>query len=81
MRSVCSIATLLVINTTLAAAAQIPAGDMPGRERERFIERPGEQLLLRRAPNVTFPDAVQTSPRKCGATQRGKQRARKRTRC
>ena len=67
MRPVCSIASLLVMGTTFAAAApQIPASELPGRERERFMDRPGENLLLRRAPTTVLPwETNPSGPRRC----------------
>ena len=65
MKVVCCI-ILMTIGATLAAAAQIPASELPGRERVRFIERPGENLLLRRAPATRLPwEATAPSGGKC----------------
>ena len=67
MKGVCSVASLLALGTTLVAAAPpIPASELPGRERERFIDRPRENLLLRRAPTMVPPRETEPrSPRKC----------------
>ncbi len=56
MRLLCFLAGLLAIGTTSSVAApQIPASELPGRERERFIDRPGENLLLPRQPTTVLP--------------------------
>ena len=67
MRFVYFLTSLLVIGTTWASAApRIPAGELPGRERERFIDRPGEKLLLPREPTTVLPwEAKPPSQRKC----------------
>jgi hypothetical protein len=67
MRLILILASLLAVDTTSAVAApQIPAGELPGRERERFIERPGESLLLRRAPTTVLPwETTPSGPRRC----------------
>jgi hypothetical protein len=58
LRFLSSIAGLLLVGTSMAAAApQIPAGELPGRERDRFIDRPGEGLMLRRLPDASLPGA------------------------
>jgi hypothetical protein len=56
------------------AQQRIPGGDLPGRERERFIESPILQLDRRPDPVVTVPgEARPAKRRKC---RDGKRRAR-----
>jgi hypothetical protein len=67
MRLLCFLAGLLAIGTTSSAAApQIPASELPGRERERFVDRPGENLLLPRQPTTVLPwEARPASRQQC----------------
>jgi hypothetical protein len=67
---------LLLIGSTLCAAApQISPSDMPGRERERFIDRPGFREVAPRPP-VVIPDSgvKPKSKRKCRMRKSGKRR-------
>jgi hypothetical protein len=71
----------LLIGTSVAAAQIIPGGDLPGRERERFVDPPGARLLQPRAPDTVLPYGARGLRLDClpGKSQR-KQRARKRCR-
>ena len=62
-----------------AAAAQISGGDLPGRQRYRFVDPPGAQLLQPREPNTVLPYGTHGPQFGCppGKAHR-KQRARKR---
>ena len=62
-----------------AAAAQISGGDLPGRQRYRFVDPPGAQLLQPREPNTVLPYGARGPQLGCppGKAHR-KQRARKR---
>ena len=51
---VASIVAVLLVGVG-AAAAQISGGDLPGRQRYRFVDPPGAQLLQPREPNMVLP--------------------------
>ena len=64
-----------------AASAQISGSDLPGRERDRFVDPPGARLLQQGEPNTVLPYGASGPQFGCppGKSQR-KQRARKRCR-
>jgi hypothetical protein len=50
-----TIAGLAISASAVLAAAQIPAGDLPGRERYRFVDPPGARLLQPSEPSTALP--------------------------
>jgi len=38
-----------------AAQPRIPSSDLPGRERERFVDPPGSSLIYPSQPSTTLP--------------------------
>jgi hypothetical protein len=75
--------TLVAISTSFAAAAaRIPSSELPGRERERFVDPPGARLLQPTAPSTILPwEARPPDPECRPSTMRGKRKARKPRRC
>ena len=62
-----------------AAAAQISGGDLLGRQRYRFVDPPGAQLLQPREPNTVLPYGAHGPQFGCPPRKsHRKQRARKR---
>jgi hypothetical protein len=74
------VAAVLLIGIS-AAAAQISGSDLPGRERDRFVDPPGARLLQPRERNTVLPYGTSGPQIGCppGKSHR-KQRARKRCR-
>ena len=58
-----------------AAAAAIPASELPGRERQLFIDPPGARLLYPAEPGTVLP--YEAAPLGVECTPRVKQRTRK----
>jgi hypothetical protein len=67
-------AIVLVCGISFASAApKISPSDMPGRERERFIDRPGFRDIAPRPPLLVPDSGVKPkSKRKCRARKKGK---------
>jgi hypothetical protein len=68
IRSICQLAAVLSVmsGAVAIAAPRIPASDLPGRERYRFVDPPGARLMQPGEPTVTFPwDAKPTDRRSC----------------
>jgi hypothetical protein len=67
---------LLIGSSVCAAAPRIPSSDLPGRERQRFIDPPGFRDVAP-GPPLVVPDtgAKSKSKRKCRARKSGKRRA------
>jgi hypothetical protein len=82
MRLVPIIVAALVIGTgAMPAAAQISGSDLPGRERDRFVDPPGAGLLQPRGPNTALPYGANGPQFGCPpGKSHHKQRARKRCR-
>lgn len=62
------IATVLFLGGTYGAlaAAAIPSSELPGRERYRFVDPPGANLMQPTQPSVQFPwDARPAGPGAC----------------
>jgi hypothetical protein len=74
---------IVTIGTSLAAAAAlIPSSELPGRERYRFVDPPGAQLLQPSEPSTILPWEARPRGTECRpGTRRGKWKARKHTRC
>ena len=70
-------AIVLLMGTTVCVAApRIPSSDLPGRERQRFIDPPGFREITPRPPLVVPDSGVKTkSKRKCRARKSGKRRS------
>jgi hypothetical protein len=76
MRSLITGLLLIAGISSAAAAPKISPGDMPGRERERFIDRPGFREIAPRPPLVIPNSGVKAkSKRKCRARKSGKRRS------
>jgi hypothetical protein len=75
---ICRVAAifLLIGSTVGAAAPKISPSDQPGRERERFIDRPGFREIAPRPP-LLIPDSgvKPKGKRKCRARKSGKRRS------
>ena len=52
--AIIAVLTLTATQGALAASA-IPSGELPGRERYRFVDPPGAGLMLPTQPSVQFP--------------------------
>ena len=72
-------AIVLVCGISFASAApRISPGDMPGRERERFIDRPGFRDIAPRPPLLVPDSGVKPkSKRKCRVSRKSKRTRRK----
>jgi hypothetical protein len=72
-------AIVLAFGVSFAAAApRISPGDMPGRERERFIDRPGFRDIAPRPPLLVPDSGVKPkSKRKCRVSRKSKRTRRK----
>jgi hypothetical protein len=72
-------AAILLLGTTVCVAAPAPKispSDLPGRERERFIDRPGFREVAPRPPLVVPETGVKPKgKRKCRALKSGKRKA------
>jgi hypothetical protein len=69
-------AILLLMGTTVCVAAPIPSSDLPGRERQRFIDPPGFREITPRPPLVVPDTGVKTKgKRKCRGRKAGKRRS------
>ena len=72
-------AILLLIGNTVCVAGPAPKispSDLPGRERERFIDRPGFREVAPRPPLVSPDTGVKPKgKRKCRARKAGKRRS------
>ena len=67
-----------VLPAGVDAAAQISGGDLPGRQRYRFVDPPGAQLLQPREPNTVLPHGARGPQFGCPPRKaHRKQRARK----
>jgi hypothetical protein len=67
---------LLIGSSVCAAAPRIPSSDLPGRERQRFIDPPGFREIAPTPPLVIPNTGVRPkSKRKCRARKSGKRRA------
>ena len=69
---------LLIVGLAGAAAAPAPRispGDMPGRERQRFVDPPGFREIAPRPP-LAIPDsgAKAKKKRKCRVGRKGRRR-------
>jgi len=72
------LAVAIVVIGTGMAEAQIAGGDRPGRERYRFVDPPGQQLLQPRGPNTVLPYGARGPQFGCPPRKaHRKQRARK----
>ena len=57
---------LVVIGASAAGGApQIPSSELPGRERERFVDPPGARLREPTRPVVSLPGEALPAVRKC----------------
>jgi hypothetical protein len=73
---------IVAFSTSLAAAAaRIPSSELPGRERERFVDPPAARLLQPTRPSTILP-WEQSSTFACPpGTPRGKKKTRRHRRC
>jgi hypothetical protein len=76
----CAIAILAFGASVAAAAPRIPSSELPGRERDRFVDPPGARLLQPRESTVALPSAVEPRGSNCPSSGKGK-RTRKGKRC
>jgi hypothetical protein len=68
IRPICRIAAILSLMSGAVAVAgpRIPSSELPGRERERFVDPPGARLMQPGGPTVSWPwDTKPTSQRNC----------------
>jgi hypothetical protein len=72
-------AILLLLGSAVCVAAPAPKispSDMPGRERQRFVDPPGFREVAPRPPLVVPDTGVKSkSKRKCRARKSGKRRS------
>jgi hypothetical protein len=84
IRSICRIAAILSLmgGAVAVAGPRIPSSELPGRERERFVDPPGARLMQPGGPAISWPNAVRPTDPQCRprASHR-KQRSPKRRRC
>ena len=76
--AVAALAGFLIAVSAAFAEPRIAGGDLPGRERYRFTDPPGMQIIQPSAPRTVLPDA--TRRLRCSKADRHRGR-HKRTPC
>ena len=65
-----------------AAAVRIPSSDLPGRERERFVDPPAARLFRPPEPSAVLPYEARPAGTYCSPRlELGTRKARKHRRC